>query len=168
MMLKSLLFKSKFEKIYTENYSRLYYYALHIAGDSEVAKDILSDVFAGLWNNIDKIEIESINAYLMTAVRHRAVDYLRRNILQSQYSDDYIHEATLFYEDGSDELEKDKLVEQMLSQLQPPTKDILEMCYLQRMKYAEVAEVLKISPATVKKHISKALKILRELYNNEK
>jgi RNA polymerase sigma-70 factor (ECF subfamily) len=168
MMLKSLFYKNKFEKIYTENYSRLYYYTLHIVGDSEAAKDILSDVFAGLWNNIDKAEIESINAYLMTSIRHRAVDYLRRNILQTQYSENYIQEATLFYDDGTDELDKDKLVEQMLAQLQPPTKDILEMCYLQRMKYAEVAETLKISTSTVKKHISKALKILRELYNNEK
>ncbi len=167
-MLKSLLYKNKFEKIYTENYSRLYYYALHIVNDSEASKDILSDVFAGLWNNIDKVEIESINAYLMTSIRHRAIDYLRRNILQTQYSDDYMKEATLFYDDGNDELEKDKLVEKMLSQLQPPTRDILEMCYLKRMKYAEVAEALNISPATVKKHISKALKILRELYNNEK
>ena len=167
-MLKSLFYKNKFEKIYTENYSRLYYYALHIVNDSEASKDILSDVFAGLWNNIDKVEIESINAYLMTSIRHRAIDYLRRNILQTQYSDDYMKEATLFYDDGNDELEKDKLVEKMLSQLQPPTRDILEMCYLKRMKYAEVAETLNISPATVKKHISKGLKILRELYNNEK
>lgn len=167
-MLKSLLYKNKFEKIYTENYSRLYYYALHIVNDSEASKDILSDVFVGLWNNIDKVEMESINAYLMTSIRHRAIDYLRRNILQTQYSDDYMKEATLFYDDGNDELEKDKLVEKMLSQLQPPTRDILEMCYLKRMKYAEVAEALNISPATVKKHISKALKILRELYNNEK
>src|SRR5574344_2103730 len=99
-MLKSLLYKNKFEKIYTENYSRLYYYALHIVNDSEASKDILSDVFVGLWNNIDKVEMESINAYLMTSIRHRAIDYLRRNILQTQYSDDYMKEATLFYDDG--------------------------------------------------------------------
>lgn len=166
-MLNSLFHKNKFEKIYSENYSRLYYYALHLVNDSETSKDILNDVFTGLWKNIDKVDITSINAYLMTSIRHRAVDYLRRNIQQTQYSEDYIHEATLYYEDTSDEIETDKLVEQMLSQLQPPTKEILEMCYLQRMKYVEVAEELRISPSTVKKHISKALKILRELYNNE-
>jgi RNA polymerase sigma-70 factor (family 1) len=167
-MLKSLLYKNRFEKIYTENYQRLYYYALHIVGESEVSKDILSDVFTALWNNIDNVEAESLNAYLMTSIRNRAVDYLRRNVLQSQYTEEYLKEATTYYTDENEEIEKDQLVNQMLSQLKPPTTTILEMCYLQRMKYAEVAEVLNISPATVKKHISKALKILRELYNSKK
>ena len=56
----------------------------------------------------------------------------------------------------------------MLSQLTPPTDQILEMCYLRRMKYSEAAEALGISPNTVKKHISKALKILRNLYKGVK
>lgn len=36
------------------------------------------------------------------------------------------------------------------------------------MKYAEVAEALDISPNTVKKHIVKALKTLRELYKGKR
>lgn len=167
-MLKYLFHKHKFENIYSENYARLYYYTLHIVNDPEVSKDILSDVFTGLWNNIENVDLERINAYLISSARNRAIDFLRRNILQNQYTENYIHEATVYYEDCSEELEKDKLVELMLSQLQPPTKEILEMCYLQRMKYAEVAELMNISPSTVKKHISKALQILRDLHNNKK
>lgn len=36
------------------------------------------------------------------------------------------------------------------------------------MKYAEVAEALQISTSTVKKHIIKALKTLRELYRGRR
>ena len=72
----------------------------------------------------------------------------------------------MFYDDYSDE--KDKLVEEMFSHLSPPTDEILRMCYLKRMKYAEVAEQLGISPSTVKKHIMKALRILRELYKDKR
>lgn len=56
----------------------------------------------------------------------------------------------------------------MLAQLTPPTDQILDMCYLQHMKYAEVAEALHTSTSTVKKHITKALKTLRELYKDKK
>lgn len=56
----------------------------------------------------------------------------------------------------------------MMSQLSPPTDQILEMCYLKRMRYAEVAEALDISPNTVKKHIVKALKTLRERYKGKR
>ena len=131
-------YREKFERVYTENYLRLYYYALHIVGDEESAKDILNDVFVTLWKNIETFHEEHINAYLMTSVRNRAVDFLRHHVLQHQYSEEYLHTAELFYADYSDE--KDKLVEEMMSHLSPPTDQILEMCYLKRMKYAEVAE----------------------------
>ena len=158
-------YREKFESIYTENYLRLYYYALHIVNDEEAAKDILNDVFVALWKNIETFQEEHVSAYLMTSVRNRSVDFLRQHVLRHQYTEEYLHTAELFYADYSDE--KDKLVEEMMNQLSPPTDQILRMCYLKRMKYAEVAEALGISPNTVKKHIVKALKTLRELYNGK-
>ena len=56
----------------------------------------------------------------------------------------------------------------LFSILKEMTTDWLRLCYLQQKKYAEVAEELNISPDTVKKHIMKALKLLKELYNCEK
>lgn len=164
-MFESLTYKRRFEEIYTGHYTRLYYYALHIVNDESVAKDILNDVFAALWKNIATIRSEQINAYLLTSVRNRSVDHLRHQIMQDQYSAEYLHTAEVFYDEYSDE--KDRIVEEMLAQLSPPTDEILEMCYLKRMKYAEVAEKLDISTSTVKKHIVKALKILRERYKDK-
>ena len=39
---------------------------------------------------------------------------------------------------------------------------ILEECYIQRKKYQEVAEELNISVSAVRKHIVKALQVIRE------
>ena len=94
--------KEQFERIYAENYTRLYYFALNIIGDREASKDI-----------------------------------------------------------------KERIVEKMMSHLRPPTDKILELCYLQQKKYAEVAEMLGISTSSVKKHIIKALRTLRELYGSK-
>ena len=165
-MSATLTYKEIFERIYTENYVRLYYYALHIVNEEETAKDILNDVFTMLWKNISHVESSNVNAYLMTSVRNKAVDYLRHNVLQSHYSEEYLHTAEQYYTDYSNE--KDLLVEEMLAHLTPPTDQILEMCYLRRMKYAEVAEALHISTSTVKKYIIKALKTLRELYRGRR
>lgn len=165
-MSELLTYKEIFERIYTENYVRLYYYALRIVNEEETAKDILNDVFAILWKNISTFDKTKVNAYLMTSVRNKVVDYLRHNVLQSHYSEEYLHTAEQFYNDYSSE--KDELVAEMLGQLTPPTDQILEMCYLRRMKYVEVAEALHISTSTVKKHIIKALKTLRELYRGRR
>lgn len=158
----------RFETIYRQNYTRLYYYALNITGDEETARDIVGDVMTTVWRNISNIEDATLNAYLMTSVRNRCVDRLRHIELDKKYVDNYIHEATLFYSDYSEEAGKDRLVEQMLARLKPPTDRILRLCYLDRMKYRDVAKLLEISESTVKKHITKALKTLRELYNTEK
>lgn len=167
-MFKNLLYKKTFDRIFADNYQRLYLYALHITGDTEQSRDIVSDVFTSLWKNISSLHMDTLNAYLLTGVRNRCVDSLRHNILVSQYSEEYLHTATEFYSDYSEEMEKDELVKEMLAQLPPLTRDILEKCYLYKMKYAEVAEELHISPDTVKKHISKALRMLKELYTERK
>lgn len=158
----------QFEQIYRRNYSRLYYYALNIVCDKEAARDIVGDVMTVVWHNIATIDDKTLNDYLLTSVRNRCVDRLRHLKQEQRYSDNYINEATLFYSDYGDEIEKDRLVEQMLSVLKPPTDMILRMCYLDRMKYREVAQKLSISESTVKKHIMKALKTLRELYKDKK
>lgn len=45
----------------------------------------------------------------------------------------------------------------LMSQLKEPTRTVLEKCYLEHKKYAEVAEEMHLSHDMVKRHISKAL-----------
>lgn len=46
MQEKQSSYREIFERVYTDNYLRLYYYVLHIVNDEEAAKDILN---AFLW-----------------------------------------------------------------------------------------------------------------------
>lgn len=159
--------RQTFDELFKAHYTRLYMYALHITGEEEDSRDIVNDVFTSLWKNMKTLQTENIKAYLNTGIRNRCVDYLRKNVQKRQYTNEYLHTADKFYSDYSKEAEKDKLVEKMMAQLQPPTQEILRLCYLEQKKYAEVAEMLGISPNTVKKHVSKGLRILRELYQGK-
>lgn len=63
--------------------------------------------------------------------------------------------------------------ENIARSLPEPTCTILRSCYWEKKTYQQVADELGISPDTVKKHISKALRTLREAIlkrriNNEK
>ncbi len=166
-MLKDLLYRKTFDRIYTEQYARIYRYAFQITNDAEASRDIAGDVFMGLWKNIASIDMERLNAYLLTSTRNRCTDHLRHAQLVSHYAEEYVANYSEVYTDYADEQDKDELVSRMMSQLPEPTHRILELCYFHRQKYTEVAEELNISPNTVKKHIVKALKMLKELYNNQ-
>ena len=41
--------KRYFEQLFRENYTRLYYYALSFLNDSELARDVVSNVFEAVW-----------------------------------------------------------------------------------------------------------------------
>ncbi|TDQ80118.1 RNA polymerase sigma factor [Sphingobacterium yanglingense] len=167
-MLKRLFNKKTFDHIFRENYTYLYKYAFHITGDEEESRDIVSGVFESLWKNIERFDKEKAKPYLKVSVRNRCVDFLRKNTLHNKYMDEYLNTLSRYYDELADQREQDELVETMLSQLPENTRHILDLCYFQRLKYSEVAEQLDISPDTVKKHIVKALKLLRTIYNEKK
>ena len=163
-MLKKIFYRKSFEKIFKDNYTRLYIYAIHIINNEEFSRDIVSDVFTKLWEDFEKINQETIKAYLTQCVRNKCLDHLRHLTVSDQYTKEYISKADEFYNDYNEKVEQDILIAQMLNSLPPLTKKILEECYLNQKKYKEVAQEMNISPDTVKKHISKALRLLRESY----
>lgn len=167
-MIKNLFYKKSFEKLFKENYNRLYYYAFHIINDAEISRDIVSDVFTKVYENYKDLNRDTINSYLTVTVKNKCIDHLRHIQCSYVFNETYLNEAEDLYSDYSDKLEQDLLVEEMLNSLPPLTRHIIEECYFHKKKYKEVAEEMDISPDTVKKHISKALKLLRNNYNKEK
>ena len=70
-------FEREFEKIFVVEYCPLCFYAEKFCGDSEKAKDIVSDVFLKIWINHKKIQInQSIKGYLYQCVHNDCLNYL--------------------------------------------------------------------------------------------
>ncbi len=156
-----------FNQLFREHYQQLLFFAMQYIADEEECQDIVSGVYEELWRHIQTIEKSTAKTLLFTSVRNRCIDYVRRQKLKQQYveftelmSQRYIHEEY--------EYEKKDyygLVNKVMNILKPPTREILEACYIQGKKYKEVAEEMNISIATVKKHMVRALKTLRDLKN---
>lgn len=167
-MLSEILHRKKFETIYTTHYLRLYCYAMSITGDKEASRDMVEEVFTRLWSNMQHVEESNIYPYLARSIYHLAIDNMRREIKLREIKTAVANASSPIDEDYSEEQEKDRLVYQMIASLKPPADTIVKMKYLDGMKYAEIAQELDMSVNTVKKHIVKALKRLREIYNNKK
>lgn len=167
--MKRIKCKHGFEQLYKENYARLYYYAFQFTNNAETCKDIVNDVFEKTWNQFETLQQETIVAYLYTNTRHKCIDHLRHCQVEEQYADFYrtvTHEET----DNSSGEREERIarIEKVIEKLTDPTKAILKECYYENKKYREVADEFGISTNGVKKHIMKALKLIRQEFGIEK
>lgn len=159
--------EKKFEAFFKENYAPFYFFALQLINDEEMSKDIVNDSFELAWTKIDSIEIINWKSYLLSYIRNKCVDYIRHQEVKRKYAEFYLKLALESRNDCTSEYDERILkIRNVIQSFSPQTKLIFQECYLREKKYKEVAEELGISVNAVKKHIVKALKILRESFVN--
>ncbi len=159
--------REAFGLIFKAQYPKLYYYALQLLKDAEASRDIVSDTFARVWADFGSCDPATLPAFLMKTVRNRCLDHLRHNAVRTQYADYYLHAVDECCADSEENGERLRLVEEMLDLLPDTTRHVLEECYLNHKKYREVAEEMNVCQETVKRHIMRALKLLREHYKKK-
>lgn len=152
------------EKAFTEIYNRYWKIVFAIAysrlKDAHLAEDILNDVFASLWSNRIKSEINSLSNYLASATKYLVFASIRKKMHEERYysfsqlkpelniEDDYQYKQ--LYEFASKEIEA------------LPERCRLIFRYREKgMSNSEIAMQMKISIKTVENQINKAFHHLR-------
>lgn len=151
----------KFEKLFKENYSRLFQCAYNYLNDKSASEDIVSDAFEYVWVNYKQLENENCLPILFRQVKCRSVNYLRHNKVEEKYIFSILQTGIEIDDSKDSDEERWKSVLQVINTFSPQTRRVLEECYFHRKKYSEVADLLGISTSAVKKHIVKALRVLR-------
>ncbi len=158
--------KDKFEKLFKDNYVRLYYYALHFIPDSEICKDLVSDTFHFIWENIETLRMETAKVYMYTHLQRLCIDYLRRSKMIVGKTNSYLAMLREWNEDDWRESEERiQKIMRLIEQMPPLTRTIMEQCYIYKKKYVEVAEITGLSKSGVRKHVMKGLNIIRQYFS---
>lgn len=162
---KRQMTEEEFDKLFRNSYARLYRLAYSLLHDQEDSRDIVSGVFADL---LDKYKLSSdiTEAYLYSMVRSRYIDLLRHRKVEDEARQQMILENRI---QTMPDVEHEEHLKEVLTyidtELTPQTRTVLRMCYDEKRKYKEVASELGISVQAVNKHISQALRKLREHFN---
>lgn len=155
--------EERFELLFREMYPRLVRFATTLLGDTDEARDIVSETMEQAWKEFDRLEETTRNAWLYTAVRNDCLNRLKHLNVEQQHIDALIAATRADINNGYREHEALlQQAEAIARSLPEPTCTILRCCYWEKKTYQQVAKKLGISPDTVKKHISKALRTLRE------
>lgn len=162
--------EERFDHTFRAYYRELIHFAMQYLGDMETSRDVVSMVFEDIWCNLDSLRSDNLRALLYRMVRCKCVDLLRQQKVRRNYAE-LVQKLSKPYTEKDMLAEQDykmKLIRQVLSRLEPRTLEIFKACYLDEKKYLEVANELNISKSTVKKHIVKALRILRAHNSRQK
>lgn len=156
--------RKAFHILYLESFTTLQRYAVRYVYDWEEAQEIVQEAFLSLWANLDSYHSsQNILAYLSGIVHNLCSNYLRHlNIVDSHQ--DKIVEAMLFAQ--MEDWEFDESIKQRLrdalKQLPEKSYYILMRHIVQGKKNSEIAQEMGIAESTVKTHLKRALRILRE------
>ena len=163
-----ILSEKTFEQLFNDMYERLYYFAYDYVADGETAKDIVSEVFAVVWRNRERIRERNLKSYLHKSVRNRCLDHLRSQQRLADTTETYM-ESLAEDDDSWDEREQRICqLQQEIRQLPPRTQWMLKEKYYNGRTYQELSEMLGITPEGIKKMVIRTYAQLRDRLNAKK
>lgn len=156
--------KNAFEHLFRKYYKVLCTYSIGILKDQELAEDTVQEVFIWFWENRSSVEVKSsVRAYLFTAVRHKALRVLQKQMLEQKHSpklQEFVEYLLTTEYTRDEELEIER-IKSVMKELPQQCLKVFLMSSLDGKKYAEIAKELGISVNTVKTHITKAYRLIR-------
>lgn len=157
--------RNAFERLFRRYYRVLCDYGRSILGDRELAEDVVQEVFIYFWNNREVIHIQmSVKAYLYTAVRHGALNVLKKQLIERKHNPQLTEfvEFLQTSEYSDEEQEEINRIRRVMAELPKQCLKVFLMSAVDGKKYQDIADELDISINTVKTHISKAYRLIRE------
>lgn len=167
MLLDTEEVRSFFEELYYEYRQGMYGLAYSILVDSHAAEDAVHTVFLRLIKHIEKVEKldkEKQKSYLLTAVKHAALDIKRKQKRHAEISMEEVPE-NLLADSGMEFWEKELIIS--ILKLPVIYREILQYKYAVGIENKQIANMLGISESTVRKRLERAKKMLKEQFENE-
>lgn len=158
----------KYEELFRRHFRLLVLYAERIVGSSIEAEDVVQDVFISLLK-VDLSQIRNKEAYLYRCVRNAAIDYTHSR-MKNQFYDLNSKESINIrsVDDNSVAHEEQILLEKVsalyrrIEMLPEQGRRIFKMICIEHKSYIETANMLSLSLHTVKTHMSRSFKALRD------
>ena len=146
-----------FEELYQQHGQAVFRFAMSVVGRRETAEDLTSEAFLALYRNLDRIDQNQLQGWLLTVVRNRARDLWRRQVVEQRYADSVTDPPTV---------EPAAMESWILENpdLKPIHRACLMLRYVYGMTRAEIASHTALSETQVKGHLQYALSLLRKAY----
>jgi len=156
--------EKEFEVLFKKQFASLCNLAFTLVKNSDIAKDVVQQVFIKLWHKKQEISIQtSIEAYLYRMVINTALNQIEKDKKYTRLDDhpaELMNHETKNLEDNTNE-EREKKVRDAIDELPRQCQTVFYLSRFGDLSNKEIAIKLGISVKAVEKHITIALKSLR-------
>jgi len=156
--------KPGFNKLMTHLRPKLYRFALAFTKRIDEAEDVVQEIGIKLWERRNELyELRSVEAYAMSAVRNRCLDYARS--LHNQTEElieacDAAHEQTPYK--SLEQADMVMFVRQLIVQLPEQQQMVIRLRDIEGYELEEIAQILGMNDSAVRVNLSRARQKIRE------
>jgi RNA polymerase sigma-70 factor (ECF subfamily) len=159
--------KQFFSNIYDENIDKLYRFVYFKVGSEDIAKDISSEVFTKLWNQIylDK-EIKNPSGFLFKTARNMLVDHYRNKDKNLARLDN----VAFMIKDDNQDIERKVIMDEEMARIQKAMSQLKDeyhqavfMYYVEGEPISEVAKCLNKNNNNARVIIHRGMKQLKKI-----
>lgn len=155
-------------ELLVKQYEKLVFFVIHrLVQDQQNKEDICQDVFIKVYQNLGKFQFQSrLSTWIARIAYLTAVDDLRKNKKDffAEYPDDI--DRFYFTEENPEEelIQKDSAVyiNHIIEQMPMQYKTVITLYHLNDFSCAEIQEITGIPEGTVKSHLFRARKLMKE------
>ena len=154
-----------FRQLFEHYWDNIYGVALAYTKSTVIAEEMVQDVFLKIWLNREKLAmVEKFDGYLFTVARNHIFNELRKKVKEEPFIDsllNYFQETSGSPEQQLLNKESEQLINMAIKQLPPQQHIIYCLSRQDGLSQDQIATKLQISRHTVKSHMNKALKFIR-------
>lgn len=158
--------KRAFEVFYKKYYQQLFAVAYRYVDNTQIAEEIVHDVFITIWNKAEQLNIQySMKSYLFKSVVNTSLNFLKKEKSDHAKQEAYrsVQEEATTDDDfvDADEILL-KNLEHALGMLPEKCRQVMYLSRFGKLKQQEIAMQMDISVKTVKNHLTYGFHKLRE------
>lgn len=157
--------KVAFSKLFYDYKDRVYSIALRLTDAEYLAEEVVQEVFMKLWQKREILNtIAVFEDYLFIMTRNCVFKALKRIAMRNNTETGWQIKRPLFENETENDIldgEYEAVLRRAIDLLPPQQKKVFLLSRDDKMKREEIANLLQVSPETVKTHLSRALQHVR-------
>ena len=156
-----------FKQLYEEYYAPFCLYAKRFIDDLDTRQDIVSDVFASLWDKMDtdSFDLQSDTAlgYIKMCVKNSCLNFLKHQEYEWSYVEN-IQKKTPVYETEPDSVytldELYRMLYETLDKLPENYRTVFMKSFFEGKTHVEIAEEMNLSVKSINRYKQKTMELL--------